>query len=281
MRERKFDPVTEDAPNDPKFPASMQPVSFISNGCRLLGTFFFASGEGLHPTILLLHGFPGNELNFDIAHAVRRMGFNVMVFHYRGCWGSEGEYRWTNMIEDTDSAIQFLKNKMAEEKYKVDSNKLILIGHSMGGFSAIYNSVKYDEIKNIASIAGFNAGLFGEFIEGNNELIQFSADTMQPSMDFVKCDSPLILINELITNKKEWNFLNHLKKLKCKNWLIIAAKHDTIAPVEIHNKQLIGALKMDAASNFYEHILDTGHSFSDSRILLTRIICEWLNKIKW
>lgn len=276
-----FDPVTQDAPNDPKFPASMQPVSFISHGSKLLGTFFFASGEGLHPTILLLHGFPGNEVNYDIAHAVRRMGFNVMVFHYRGCWGSEGNYLWTNLVEDVDEAIRFLKTETAKEKYRVDNSKIVLIGHSMGGFAAVFCSVKHDEIKNITSLAGFNAGLFGEFIEGNNELIQFSADTMQPAMEFVKCNSAVTLLNEMISNKKEWNLLNYLDKLRNKNWLIIAAKHDTIAPLDIHHKPLVGALKISGAENFHEHILETGHSFSDSRIKLTRIICEWLSQIKF
>ena len=276
-----FDPVTQDAPNDPKFPASMQPVSFTSNGCKLLGTFFFASGEGLHPTILLLHGFPGNEVNYDIAHAARRIGYNVMVFHYRGCWGSEGDYLWTNLVEDTDSAIQFLKSGEAGEKYKVDRNEIVLIGHSMGGFAATYNSTKYDDIKNVASLAGFNAGLFGEFIEGNNELIQFSADTMEPAMEFVKCDSAVTLLNEMITNKKEWNLLNHLEKLAKKNLLLVSSKYDTIAPIEIHHKPFIGALKISGASNYHEHILETGHSFSDSRIKLTLIICEWLSKIKF
>lgn len=276
-----FDPAIQDAPNDPKFPASMQPVSFTSKGCKLFGTFFFASGEGKHPTILLLHGFPGNEVNFDIAHAARRMGFNVMVFHYRGCWGSEGEYRWTHLVEDVDTAIQFLQSKAAGEKYNVDADKIVLIGHSMGGFAAVHNSIQHDEIKNIASIAGFNSGLFGEFIEGNNELIQFSADTMQPAMEFVKCDSAVTLLNEMITNKKEWNLLNHLDTLKSKNWVIIAAKHDTIAPLDLHHKPLVGALKMAGAANFHEHILETGHSFSDSRIKLTKIICEWLSQIKF
>ncbi|MEW6509041.1 MAG: alpha/beta fold hydrolase [Bacteroidota bacterium] len=273
-----IDPVTQDAPNDPKYPASMQPVSFVSHGSKLLGTFFFASGEGLHPTILLLHGFPGNEVNYDIAHSVRRMGFNVMVFHYRGCWGSEGNYLWTNLVEDVDEAIQFLNSETTKEKYKVDSRKIILIGHSMGGFAAVYNSIKHDEIKYIASIAGFNSGLFGEFIEGNNELIQFSADTMEPAMEFVKCGSAVTLLNEMIANKKEWNLLNHLDTLKNKNWLIIAAKHDTIAPIDIHHKTMVGALKISGAANFEEHILETGHSFSDSRIKLTRIICDWLIK---
>ncbi|NMB82452.1 MAG: alpha/beta hydrolase, partial [Ignavibacteria bacterium] len=144
-----FDPATQDAPNDPKYPASMQPVSFTSNGCKLFGTFFFASGVGLHPTILLLHGFPGNEVNFDIAHAVRRMGFNVMVFHYRGCWGSEGEYLWTNLVEDVEEAIQFLKSEMAKEKYKVDSSKIILID---GDHLLLLDTTKNNDLDSLPDI---------------------------------------------------------------------------------------------------------------------------------
>ena len=39
--------------------------------------------------VLLLHGFPGNEKNLDLAQDLRADGFNVLFFHYRGAWGSE------------------------------------------------------------------------------------------------------------------------------------------------------------------------------------------------
>jgi predicted alpha/beta-fold hydrolase len=87
-----FNPVTQDIPSDPQNPASMAPVIFESDGSKILGTMFIASGAELHPVIVLLHGFPGNEVNYDLAHAFKRQGFNVLVFHYRGCWGSEGNY---------------------------------------------------------------------------------------------------------------------------------------------------------------------------------------------
>jgi len=277
-----FDPITQDPVEiDTEYPASMLPVVFENHGCKLFGTMFLAQGEGPNPVIILQHGFPGNEVNYDLAHVFRRQGFNVFVFHYRGCWGSEGDYSWANLLNDTGAAIRFMQTEFAREKFRVDGSKIILIGHSMGGFAAVYNSIKYDQIKNIASIAGFNSGLFGEFIEGNNELIKFSADTMQPAMEFVHCDSAETLLNEMVTNKKEWNLLNHLDTLKSKNWLIVAAKHDTIAPIDIHHKPMVGALKMAGAENYQEHILETGHSFSDSRIKLTKIVCEWLDKINF
>lgn len=271
-----FDPITQEKPNDPQFPSSLLPVTFHSNGCKLLGTMFIASGEGPHPVILLLHGFPGNEVNYDLAHIFRRQGFNVLVFHYRGSWGSEGSYLWKNTVEDAAEAIKFLQSNIARENFKVDGHRIILVGHSMGGFAAIYNSINHDEIKNTAFLAGFNTGLFGEIIGGNKGIFQFSAETILPVMDFVICAGPEILLNEMVENKNEWNLINHIDKLSQKNLLIISAQHDSTAPIEIHHKPLLSALKLVGAKNVEEHILDTGHSFSDKRITLARIISKWL-----
>ena len=50
----------------------------------LAGMMLGANGQGPHPTIVLLHGFPGNEKNLDLAQSLRRAGYNVLFFHYRG-----------------------------------------------------------------------------------------------------------------------------------------------------------------------------------------------------
>lgn len=276
-----FDPVTQDLPNDPNYPASMAPVMFESSGCKLFGTMFIASGEEKHPIIILLHGFPGNEVNYDLAHVFRRQGFNVLVFHYRGCWGSEGNYSWKFLVEDTEAAINFVKSDYACETYRIDRNRILLIGHSMGGFSALYNSIFHDEIRNVASIAGFNSGGFGEILAGNKMIYDYSVQTIEIASTFVKNASAQFLINELIENKKEWNLLNYIDKLCGKNLLLIASKHDNIAPADIHHIPLVNILKKSGAENLEDYILDTGHSFSDKRIELARIISNWINNIKF
>lgn len=50
---------------------------------------YSANGLEKHPTLLLLHGYPGNERNLDIALVVRSHGWNVFYFDYRGFWGSQ------------------------------------------------------------------------------------------------------------------------------------------------------------------------------------------------
>lgn len=276
-----FDPVIQDDQYNPTYPASIMPAMFESSGCKLLGTMFLAAGEGPHPVIILLHGFPGNEANYDLAQVFRRQGFNVLVFHYRGCWGSEGDYLWKNLVEDVSSAISFVKSYYAQKNFHIDTDKIILIGYSMGGFAALLNAVQNDEIKYAASLAGFNAGMFGELIESNKTIFEYSMQHMQPAMDFVKCGSADILLNELIANKKDWNLINYLEKLSEKNLLIIGAKFDTTAPLDIHHKPLMNALKTTNIKNVKEVILETEHSFSDKRIALARIISDWLGGIKF
>lgn len=277
-----YDPITQDPKYyDTEFPSSMHPVVFDSFGYKLLGTMLLASGKGPHPLIILMHGFPGNEINLDLAHVFRRQGFNVFIFHYRGCWGSEGNYSWKFLTEDLDAAIKFLKLTESKEKYRLDSNKIILIGYSMGGFAALFYSVFHEEIKNVVSIAGFNSGAFGEILEINKEIYEHSIQKIQNAIPFIKNTTAENLLNELITYKNEWNLLNYISKLSLKNLLLIGAKYDTTAPIEIHHIPLVASFNLINAENVEEYILECGHSFLDKRIELAKIISNWLSKIKF
>jgi alpha/beta superfamily hydrolase len=276
-----FDPVTQDPlTNDPKFPASILPAFFISGGSKVLGTMFIASGEDPHPTVLLLNGFPGNEVNYDIAHMMQRQGFNVFTFHYRGSWGSKGEFSWSNLIEDSTAALKFLRSGSCKEKFRVDGNRIVLVGYSMGGFSVLFNSIRFDQIKNVAAIAPFNAGLFGQVLEMNSEIKTYAVQEIQPAMDFVSSYSAEELLDDMIKHKSDWNLLNYAEKLSKKNLLIISAQDDLTAPVQLHHNPLVNALKTLNGS-LQDSILETGHSFSNKRIQLMKIISEWLSEIKF
>ena len=74
--------------NDPE-PNSSAPTQNLetvmdSHGSRIMGVFLLASGTQPHPTVILLHGFPGYEQNIDLAQSLRRDGWNVLAMHYRG-----------------------------------------------------------------------------------------------------------------------------------------------------------------------------------------------------
>ena len=104
-------------------------------GSRLSGILYLANGLGPHPTVVLLHGLPGNEKNLDLAQVMRRAGFNVLFFHYRGAWGSEGDYLISRQPEDVAAAIGFLRENAV--RYRIDVNAISLLGHSLGGYAAL------------------------------------------------------------------------------------------------------------------------------------------------
>jgi pimeloyl-ACP methyl ester carboxylesterase len=125
-----------DPPRDAQHPARNRQLLIDSHGSKMNALFFLAAGAGPHPTMLLLHGLPGNERNLDLAQAVRRAGWNVLTFTYRGAWGSEGDFSISNALEDTGAAMAFLRSSEAVQAYGVDPHRLVIAGHSMGGFAA-------------------------------------------------------------------------------------------------------------------------------------------------
>src|SRR5579864_4980492 len=122
--------------------ASMDTFQIPSHGALLNALVYVAAGAGPHPAVILLHGFPGNEKNLDLAQAIRRAGWNVLYFNYRGSWGSPGDFSFTHAMEDTQAAIAFLRDAATAKKLRVDPAHIVLIGHSMGGFMANYGGAE-------------------------------------------------------------------------------------------------------------------------------------------
>lgn len=280
MKNLSFDPVTHDPDFiDLKFPPSMRPMIIHSNGSKLLGTFFITNGVGPHPTVILLHGFPGNQVNFDVAHALQRAGFNILVFRYRGCWGSEGIYSFQNCIDDVNNVIDYLCKEKVVEQFRIDKNKIIIIGHSMGGFFGLMNCIKNKNINSVAALSVFNPGLISEYIKNNIEVKEKAIENLNTGIEFCSGTTAENLINEMLESAKNWNLLSYVRDLREKNILLIGSEFDTIAPSEFHHKPLAASLKLAKAEKLKEIILSTGHSFTDKRIELTRIIINWLLEI--
>ena len=61
--------LSDPAPDLVNPPRSAQ-VLVPSQGFGMNGLLDLAGGAGPHPTLVLLHGFPGNEQNLDLAQAV-------------------------------------------------------------------------------------------------------------------------------------------------------------------------------------------------------------------
>jgi len=131
----------------PTFEAGLDGVTFQSHGCRLLGMFYRGAGGAPRPTALLLHGLPGVEKNLDIAYALRDAGWNCLAFHYRGSWGSEGDYSLFQLVEDVQVALDWIVHQPC-----VDSARLAIVGHSLGGYISFASAAKEPLFRAIVAI---------------------------------------------------------------------------------------------------------------------------------
>ncbi|MDR3506392.1 MAG: alpha/beta fold hydrolase [Caulobacteraceae bacterium] len=145
---------TDPAP-DPAHPARMEVLHIPSHGVNINGVAYLASGAGEHPTLILLHGLPGNEKNLDLAQAVRRAGWNVVTFNYRGSWGSPGAFRFGQTLEDADSVLAYVRDPANAKALGVDVHHLVIAGHSMGGWVAV-NTAAHD--KGLVGVISISAG---------------------------------------------------------------------------------------------------------------------------
>lgn len=128
--------VISDPAPDAEHPAGISALVLPSGDGAMNAVLYTAAGAGLHPTLLLLHGFPGNEQNLDLAQAARRAGWHVLTLHYRGSWGSPGIFSFGNASDDAFAALQFLQQASSVAQYRIDTSAIVVAGHSMGGFMA-------------------------------------------------------------------------------------------------------------------------------------------------
>jgi pimeloyl-ACP methyl ester carboxylesterase len=248
----------------------MEAPDISSHGAKMYTVLYLASGPGAHPTVLLMPGFPGNEQNMDLAYSVRRAGWNVLVPHYRGSWGSEGTFSFTHAIEDTQAAVQFLRDPENVKKYRIDPRRIVLIGHSVGGFTAAYVAAHNRDIFGVAMIAASNLG--------PSTLRSLSRDPAEIHERFRANASRLVgatpegLLEEVKQNSAHWNYLDYLPALKDRRTLIVEADDRNFSD----NHDLAVALKGAGNSQIVETHIPTDHTFSDHRIALQAAVLEWL-----
>src|SRR5512139_3091059 len=164
-------PTTADAAAvDSAFPPTMGELSFESGGSKLNGLMYVANGPGPHPTVVILHGYPGNERNLDLAQAMRRAGMNVLYFDYRGTWGSGGEFSIAHALEDVAKAVERAHSKEWASAYRADPDRVALVGHSLGGFLGAITAAEDDRIACFAFLAGADLGWFGLHARALGEL---------------------------------------------------------------------------------------------------------------
>lgn len=267
--------ASDPATSDNLYPPDVAEVQIPSSGARMNGVLYLAQGRGPHGTVLLLHGFPGDEKNGDLAQAIRRAGFNALVFHYRGAWGSEGEYSRSHVLQDVAAALQWLRTRAVADRYRVNRDRLILVGHSMGGFAALYGAAADSEVRAVAALAPGNWGRRGDGLK-NPEAFAASVRALDPQLGALRGTSGKALAQELVDHAAEWQLERFAHTLARKRVLLVAASRDAVVPLDDVYEPLGAALRREGAEQLTTEMLDADHMFSNSRVRLARLLLRWL-----
>jgi pimeloyl-ACP methyl ester carboxylesterase len=243
--------------------ASTSAFTVSSGGHDLPGVLHLPAGDGPHPAVLLLHGFPGWERNFDLAHALSRAGYATLVFHYRGSWGAAGTWSWTHVLEDAAAAVAQLRGTP-----QIDASRLAVVGHSMGGFAALQTVAADPTLPLVVSIAGFDFGAAGTAPDPDRYVEPFDADLLP-----LQGTSGRALVDEMVAHGPEWRLAALAPRLADRDILLIGATRDTAAPPERNHLPLVEAYR-----NAEHHLFPTDHALSDQREELAEAVLDFLKR---
>jgi len=254
--------------------ASISELTILSNGKRMSGLIYQAAGAGPHPTAIMLHGYPGNEKNLDVAQALRKAGWNALFFHYRGAWGSEGEFSFTHSEEDVQTVISYAQNIETASRLRIDPNKISLVGHSMGGHMAVAGIL--DNPSVVCSVAhdGANMGARSKGLFSNQQSTKLWSD-YSDTLFMLNGWSGAKAIAEITKYGTQLDLVRRAENINKRGIHLIAADTEII-PIDLHIKPLYQALNKHTNKASYE-LIDDDHSFSNSRDKLITSTLNFLN----
>ena len=264
--------VIADPARDAKYPARNRQLLILSHGEGMNALLMQAAGAGPKPTLLLLHGLPGNEQNLDLAQAVRRAGWNVLTLHYRGSWGSPGRFSLAGALYDTEAAMAWLTQPDNARELNIDTRRIVIAGHSMGGFLAARHAAGHDDVAGVVLLDPWNVGATGKAVlakpEGRQDAIAAMGEDFGNSLAGTDAAT---LMAEVERHAGDWDLADSVALLVRKPLLIVDAQYGNarqVAPLANAAKARGGALTAVT--------LASDHGFADHRIALAAVTVRWL-----
>lgn len=259
---------TDPAP-DKANPARMEVLHVPTGGVEINGVAYLAAGKGPHPTVVICHGWPGNEKNLDLAQAVRRAGWNAVTFNYRGSWGSPGSFRFAQNPEDARAVLSYLRDPAVAARLGVDTGRLALVGHSMGGWVTALVAGQDQGLLGAGLISAANMG----FARGLDRagLVRMAAGNAEALAD----TTPERMADELRENTAVFDFLKAAPGLAGKSLLVLSSE-DGLRP---QTDALVQAVRAAGGTRVTTYHALTDHSWSDRRIDLQAQVIRWLSTL--
>jgi pimeloyl-ACP methyl ester carboxylesterase len=257
--------LATDRPNKAGAPAACAELTIPSHGSRLAAFMYTATGSQPHPTLILLHGFPGNERNLDLAQAVRRAGWNVLYFDYRGSWGSEGDFSFAHCVEDVASAVAFCQQQA--KALRIDTTRLAVLGHSMGGWVGLQALAQLPTLKKAVIISPWD--VYATAVDADKAK-QVEFETYVGGLFMLHNTSGKALLAPVLAQASAYRLTALGPVLSTRQLVFLDENRRNeawITPIGAANK-----------ASFRYEVWATDHPFSNKRMALTKTVLDFLGK---
>lgn len=260
--------IYTDPPHDKAHPAGMEVLHIPSGGVKINGVAYTAAGAGPHPVLVLMHGLPGNEKNLDLAQAVRRAGWTVVTFNYRGSWGSLGPFRFAGNLDDARAVLAWLRDPANSGRLAIDPKRIVVAGHSMGGWVAAMTAGRDPALAGTILISAANMG--GRRMP-RPEAVALMADNME-ALAGVTAES---MADELLANAAAFDWTTGAAGL-ARHPLLVLSSEDGLAPA---SDALTAAVKAAPGARVAAVHVGTDHGWSGARIRLAQEVIKWIEAL--
>ena len=261
--------IYTDPPHDHAHPPGMQVLHVPSGGVRINGVAYTPSGAGPHPVLLLLHGLPGNEKNLDLAQAARRAGWVAVTVNYRGSWGSPGQFSFAGNLDDAKAVLAYLRDPANAAKLGADPKRIVLAGHSMGGW---VTAMTAERDAGLAGAILISAANMGGRAGPRAEAVALMADNME-ALAGVTAES---MADELLAHAAAFDWTPASAGL-ARAPLLVLTSDDGLAPAA--EALAASVAKQPGATVRAVHVA-TDHGWSGARIRLEQEVLGWLEALK-
>ncbi len=267
--------VVADPPPDAAHPAAMKAFVLPSHGSGMNAVLYTAAGAGPRPTLVLLHGLPGNEQNLDLAQAARRAGWNVLTFHYRGSWGSGGAYSFAHCVEDAAAAVAYLRGPANAARLGVDPAQIAVAGHSLGGLVAARTVADDPALLGAFLIDPVDLAAVGRGFADPQARDAFREGEVRDDLPPLAGTSEQALMDETEHAGRALDLIATAPALAARPLLIVGATRG----IGRFGAALATAATAAGATRMRALTWDTDHSFSDRRIALADLMVRWLSDL--
>jgi pimeloyl-ACP methyl ester carboxylesterase len=267
--------IAADPPINATHPASGAGLQFMSHGERVNAMLYLPAGAGPHPVVILLHGLPGNEQNLDLARAMQRAGWAVVTFHYRGSWGSGGTFKLERGCDDVDSLLAEVGSGEGAAKWHIDPSRIVMMGHSYGGYVAACATERHPSLLATALIAPWDPSAdVARFAAIPADRIAVEASKIFDDVDgrLTGADAAS-LVKAIRDHGAALNLAAAAPALERRPLLLATATRDDPDDQAIALRK--GLAAAPNASVAYRQFT-TDHGFNDQRIALETYVLDWL-----